>query len=1301
MDEELKLAIKAYDEFQSVMAKFSGALEGVEKAEKTVAATTEALNKTVAVFLDSIQKTGPPLQRRKKATDDVADADKKAAKAAHDHGKAADDLAHSQDKAGKAAHGHKDALDDLIMGLGMLGITAAVARGFNEVVEAGAGFNRELTILKGMTGQAVEASEEFLDNLNVERKGLTELSQGMNELARAGYDAADAMTALPDIAEFSKASFKAVAEAGAPVLQILKTFQKDVRDTGEITDVLTTAANRSALGFDDFQLGLAMSAGVARIAGQSYQELIAELSVLRDAGLGASDAGTSIKSAWLALMNPTEEAKRVMADLGIEVYDAQGRMKTWADIVANVEKAIKPLNDQSRNLALTTIFGSDGVRAMSLSMGRGSEYIRALTADLNTSRGATAELAHEMGQSFTGSMERVQANLERLKITLFQDIDGGLTGLLGALDTLVVGFNSLGGGIRGLLEILVGGAGLIVGMASVVAFATKVVTPMLAGITTAFTGAATAAGGTSAALAALGGPVGVALLAVSALVVGVTAYAGAQERARQEEERLAKSLVDLSGRYNDLQLAMDDVSTSEVERNRAAQEQKTLIREIGDAFPQLVRRWDEHGNAVELDTERLKANTLAARENLKAKSANDLDALGKQLESLQRQREDIQRQIAMAGQPMSNAATGLFNTGSGDLPFALGDVGQGFFTKNTGELNKELAAVNAQIDEALAKMGRLASIIYGGDEGTGPDYLDPKHMPKGSGGGGGGKTYNPGAGDEADKAEKARLAAIKDQMDLLRHLMAMDDERVDTAQEQLDWLLKIRGALGTTRELDEAIHKIEVEIGRQPLQDQLAAFEKRKQLGEVTARQEQAFYEQLVANAQAYALTQQEIDQYQVEAAVAKKAADKEYFDSLMAAAQYNIDLTDASTAQQLSLMKTLRDTYAEGSEERKKLDLEVHELEKQLQEETHQAAVADIEWQATMNRWTNEQKLQALREYLAKATDLTIDQQRELQATIAQMQQQAERDHQQNLMDLFRQGLDAQRRISEANLRVQQRQEIKDQESAIESARGHYEDLLSPLRQQLESMQAQTRELERQNRLLELQQALQEKDQEIADAKKLKNRIVVEAGGPLGFTIRRTYDEAKVRDLEKDRAGIADDLERERAKQARERAQEALQEQIRLLEQERDERLETLNEELRDLRDKHGEQMEALNTYWTERLSTQAIQQELEKTGWKTHYADVLSQTQTWVSDMNKAWADLQQPTITNGADLAKSLGGTTPPPGTTWWGGIGGAGAQAGNKEVTVENNFYGDNHFDGVDGLREAGQALVEGAESAAKK
>lgn len=88
-----------------------------------------------------------------------------------------------------------------------------------------------------------------------------------------------------------------------------------------------------------------------------------------------SDAGTSLKTMLQRLASPTDKAQTLMDELGINVYDANGKFIGLAGAAGQLQNGLSGLSQQERNAALNTIFGADAVRAANVLYEQGAEGI--------------------------------------------------------------------------------------------------------------------------------------------------------------------------------------------------------------------------------------------------------------------------------------------------------------------------------------------------------------------------------------------------------------------------------------------------------------------------------------------------------------------------------------------------------------------------------------------------------------------------------------------------------------------------------------------------------------------------------------------------------------------------------------------------------------------------------------------------------------------------------------------------------------------------------------------------------------
>ncbi len=647
-NEELAILLKAFDEFSAPLAKFRRAFKDVTKAE----------------------------QENKKATDDA-----------------------------NKAH------QDLLTTLGQIGVLYAFQRGLRQIAQVGGDLEAQLYRVSAVTGEALEGFQKFTLGSTGSQFGPQQQAEALLQLGAAGLSGADALKAIPAASAYAQAGLTSLDNAITSGLVILKAYRKDITDLPSVYDAFTLASNKSALQAEDLTLSLAQSAATAKLAGLDFKELIAALSVVRDAGLSASDGGTSIKAALLALLNPSAEAQKIMKGLGITLYDNAGNMKDLAGIVGEFEKGLSGLDQQSRQYALTTIAGTDGVRALTLMIDRGSGFIRDMTDELGQAEGTTRSLAAQMNESFSASVQRASGNVERLSAVVFGDLQPAFKGLITIGNDMAVGLAELDPRLRGIVELLLGAGGLAVAARTAL---------------TAWGPLAKALGLSAAAT----GPIGLAVIGVLSLVGALVALQGEQTQAAQRTADQAKTVIDLAASYD--------------EASRTGQGSHDVLQEIARVMPDVVTQWDEHGNAVAIDTERLKKNTEAARENMRVSQQAMVSQKQREIQALRDEQEQIRRSRS------TESLTGFTTEGQVNAAAALNAADRSRFgAARMAELDRQIATAEAELSRINAQLnspgftgaqslGSRADrpVAAGAGVTPGGRHLDPSMFTGGAGKGG-------------------------------------------------------------------------------------------------------------------------------------------------------------------------------------------------------------------------------------------------------------------------------------------------------------------------------------------------------------------------------------------------------------------------------------------------------------------------------------------------------------------------------------------------------------------------------------
>ena len=227
-----------------------------------------------------------------------------------------------------------------------------------------------------------------------------------------------------------------VADASETAATAMVQFKLEGKDVGKVADLLAAGAGKAQGEVSDMAAALKQGGLVAGQFGLSVEETTAGLASFASAGLIGSDAGTSLKSMLLALANPSKESAKLMADLGINAYDAGGKFVGLEGLAGILQERLKGLTDQQRQQALGQIFGSDAMRAASVLYDQGAAGIDKWTAAVSE-QGYATKAAAELTNNLSGDFEELGGAVETAFIKMGKSADGPLRGLVQGLTTLV------------------------------------------------------------------------------------------------------------------------------------------------------------------------------------------------------------------------------------------------------------------------------------------------------------------------------------------------------------------------------------------------------------------------------------------------------------------------------------------------------------------------------------------------------------------------------------------------------------------------------------------------------------------------------------------------------------------------------------------------------------------------------------------------------------------------------------------------------------------------------------------------
>lgn len=316
---------------------------------------------------------------------------------------------------------------------------AAGVIGFAKAISSFAKFQQTLNVFAATAdatavqmGKVRAESERLGRDITLPGVGAQDAAEAMTELSKAGLSVRDSLDGARGVLQLATAAAIDNAQATELAASALNAFGLSGDQAVHVADVLANAANDAQGSIVDIGTALQQASAVGRQAGLSLEETSAVLTLFARNGLRGSDAGTSLRTALIRLINPTKKAQEQIDKLGLRLRTSTGAINL--DVFSQFARVTRSFTAAQRDQALAIIFGQDAIRGAAILAREGKGALDAQIVSLNQS-GTAAKLAAARMSGLSGDVENLKNQLSDLGLTI-----GGL--VEGPLSVLVKGFTN-------------------------------------------------------------------------------------------------------------------------------------------------------------------------------------------------------------------------------------------------------------------------------------------------------------------------------------------------------------------------------------------------------------------------------------------------------------------------------------------------------------------------------------------------------------------------------------------------------------------------------------------------------------------------------------------------------------------------------------------------------------------------------------------------------------------------------------------------------------------------------------------
>lgn len=322
----------------------------------------------------------------------------------------------------------------------------------------------------------------------------TQAADALNYLALAGYDANKAAEVLPSVLNLAAAGGMDLAYASDLVTDAMASLNLEAnkQNVDEFGNKLAKAASKANANVSQLGEAILTVGGTAANLKGGTTELTTALGLLANVGIKGDEGGTHLRNIILSLQSPTDDATKLMEQLGLQVYDAQGNMRGLDDILTDLNGSLAGLTQGQKDSVINALFNKTDLAAVNGLLAAQGEQWESLAQQIDAAgeaagdSGAMAQMAETQLDNLQGSVTIMQSALEGLQLGIYEYLEPGLKEAANwgtdCLNTLTSALNEGGpaamlDAASGILENLT--AGVVQKIPGLASAATQVITKLV------------------------------------------------------------------------------------------------------------------------------------------------------------------------------------------------------------------------------------------------------------------------------------------------------------------------------------------------------------------------------------------------------------------------------------------------------------------------------------------------------------------------------------------------------------------------------------------------------------------------------------------------------------------------------------------------------------------------------------------------------------------------------------------------------------------------------------------------------
>ncbi|WP_252237455.1 phage tail tape measure protein [Clostridium sp. ZBS17] len=345
-----------------------------------------------------------------------------------------------------------------IVATSIAGVGAALGGIGAYAIKVGSDFEAGMSKVKAISGATTEEMTQLTEKAK-EMGASTKFSAGESAeafqyMAMAGWKSEDMINGIAGIMNLAAASGEDLALTSDIVTDALTAFGLKASDSAHFADILASASSNSNTNVAMLGESFKYVAPLAGSLGYKAEDTSIALGLMANAGIKASQSGTTLKTALVNMAKPTSNMQAVMDQYGLSLQNTDGSMKSLKEVMDMLREKMGGLDKATKASASATLFGKESLAGMLAVINASESDYSKLTKAIYNCDGVAAETAKTMQDNLKGAIEQLGGAAETLGLNLYESVDNPLKDIVTSATKMVDKLNTAftNGGFEGLVK---------------------------------------------------------------------------------------------------------------------------------------------------------------------------------------------------------------------------------------------------------------------------------------------------------------------------------------------------------------------------------------------------------------------------------------------------------------------------------------------------------------------------------------------------------------------------------------------------------------------------------------------------------------------------------------------------------------------------------------------------------------------------------------------------------------------------------------------------------------------------------